>query len=407
MPCLSVHAAPVPDSRGWIDATRTPWRRERGHNLGEIVMSNSPEDPPRAVPPNHPVPARPRVKAPFVEATSEEPIAPELLARRISDFDLHIEGRPLERLIERFRGELTERRLTRLKPLFYLSDEWGVPEGTVAIGIPFYLADAELTRVHALHGGLVEGDSEEDILRYLRHEMGHVVNYAYRLYTTEEWTQLFGPMSRPYLEQYRVVPFSTDFVRHLPGGYAQKHPDEDWAETFAVWMTPGVDWRARYGDSPGALAKLEACERMIAALRDRDPDVTDTQIDDEVSGIHTTLQEYYGSVDASEVSIPRSLDGDLQAIFARRAAAPAETARTGDAALLLRRQQDSLVRSVYRWTGVDPAELYPLVEHLARRAAALQLDYALHERDAILVELSGFLTTLAMNYVYTGKFIGG
>jgi len=371
-------------------------------------MSTNSEDPKRPAPAAEPRLTPPRVKTPFVEATSEESITPELLARRISDFDLRIEGRPLERLIERFRGELTEQGLTRLKPLFYLSDEWGVPEGTVAIGIPFYLADAELTRVHALHGGLVEGDSEEDILRYLRHEMGHVVNYAYRLYTTEEWTQLFGPMSRPYLEQFRVVPFSTEFVRHLPGGYAQKHPDEDWAETFAVWMTPGVDWRARYEDSPGALAKLDACERMIAALREREPDVTDTTIDDEVSGIHRTLQEYYGSVDDSEVSIPRSLDGDLQAILARRAEAPAETERrTGDAALLLRRQQDSLVRSVYRWTGVDPALLYPLIEHLARRATALKLDYALHERDAILVELSGFLTTLAMNYVYTGKFIGG
>lgn len=369
-------------------------------------MSPTHEDSPRAAPEPEEQPPRSRVKAPLVEATSGEPVTPELLARRISDFDLRIEGHPLERLIERFRGELAAQGLTRLKPRFYLSDEWGVPEGTVAIGIPFYLADAELTRVHALHAGLVEGDSEEDILRYLRHEMGHVVNYAYRLYATEEWTQLFGPMSRPYTEHYRVVPFSTDFVRHLPGGYAQKHPDEDWAETFAVWMTPGLDWRARYGDSPGALAKLEACERMIAALREREPDVTDTDIDDDASGIHTTLQEYYGSVDADEVVIPRSLDGDLQAIFARRGAVEGEQ-RTGEAALLLRRQQDSLVRSVYRWTGVDPASLYPLVEHLARRAHALQLDYTLVERDAILVELSGFLTTLAMNYVYTGKFIAG
>jgi hypothetical protein len=373
-------------------------------------MSTIPDDSERRARATEPEgqPSQLRVEAPFVESASDDAIAPELLARRISDFDLRIEGRPLERLIERFRGELAQVGLTRLTPRFYLSDEWGVPEGTVAIGIPFYLADVELTRVHAVQAGLVEGDSEEDILRYLRHEMGHVVNYAYRLYATEEWTQIFGPMSRPYTEEYRVVPFSTDFVRHLPGGYAQKHPDEDWAETFAVWMTPRVDWRALYDDSPGALAKLEACDRMIAATRDRDPDVTDTEIDDEVSGIHTTLQEYYGSVDASEIKIPRSLDGDLQAIFARRATVPSEgNQRTGDAALLLRRQQDPLVRSVYRWTGVDPAALYPLVEHLARRANALRLDYALVERDAILVELSGFLTTLAMNYVYTGKFIAG
>jgi len=156
----------------------------------------------------------------FVEASAEEQIAPEILTRRICDFELRIEGRPLEKVIQRFLQELTGRGITRLKPRFYLSNEWGVPEGTVAIGIPFYLADERLLKVQAIKGGLVEGTTEEDILRYLRHEMGHVVNYAYRLYEAEEWTRLFGPMSRPYPETYRTLPFSPDFVRHLPGGYA-------------------------------------------------------------------------------------------------------------------------------------------------------------------------------------------
>ncbi|MBK9386900.1 MAG: putative zinc-binding metallopeptidase [Planctomycetes bacterium] len=369
-------------------------------------MSHDPEEPSRLRSSSELPLDRPLVEKAFVESTAEEPIPAEILSRRICDFDLRIEGRPLEKLIERFRAELTARGITRLQPRFYLSDEWGVPEGTVAIGIPFYLADPELVRVQAQHGGLVEGDGAEDILRYLRHEMGHVVNYAYRLHATEEWTSLFGPMSRPYAETYRVVPFSTDFVRHLPGGYAQKHPDEDWAETFAVWMTPELDWRALYGDSPGALAKLEYCERAFPSINARDPEITDTQIDDEVGAIRTTLQEYYGATVLGAVSIPHSLDGDLQVIFARRAAsAPTDTKRSGDAALLLRRQQDSLVRSVYRWTGVEPALLYQLVQHLAERARAMGISYALDERDPILVELSGFLTALGMNYAYTGKFI--
>jgi len=41
-----------------------------------------------------------------------------------------------------------------------------------------------------------------------------------------------------------------------------------------------------------------------------------------------------------------------------------------------------------------------------QRARSLGLNYPMHLRDEILVELSGFLTTLAMNYVYRGKFIG-
>jgi hypothetical protein len=110
-----------------------------------------------------------------------------MLSKRICDFDLRIEGRPLERVVERFRRELVRRGITRLAPHFYLTDEWGVPEGTVAIGIPFYLADESLLDMQRA-GGLVEGEGEEDVLRYLRHEMGHVVNYAYRLYATEDWT---------------------------------------------------------------------------------------------------------------------------------------------------------------------------------------------------------------------------
>ncbi len=389
-------------------------RQERDREIAMTSAESEPRSPPPTSTPapapgpdaNEPLPERPRVESSFVESAAEEAIPPEVLSRRISDFDLRIEGRPLERIIERFRAELAERGIRRLQPAFYLSDEWGVPEGTVAIGLPFYLGDEQLRRVQSVKGGLVEGESDEDILRYLRHEMGHVVNYAYRLYATEEWTQLFGPMSRPYTEQYRVVPFSPDFVRHLPGGYAQKHPDEDWSETFAVWMTPNSSWREIYADSAGALNKLEYCERTMAGLRERDPDVTSAQIDQEARDMHKTVQEYYDEVRLADVSIPRSLDGDLQVIFARRtAAAAAAEQRMGDGAALLLRQRDSLVKSVYRWTGVDPDLLYQLLAHLGARAKALSIDYALAERDAILVELSGFLTTLAMNYVYRGKFI--
>ncbi len=108
--------------------------------------------------------------------------------------------------------------------------------------------------------GFVEGAGRVELLRYLRHEMGHVVNYAYRLYEQEDWVRHFGAMTQPYLEEYRPEPFSRRFVHHLPGWYAQKHPDEDWAETFAVWLTPGAHWRADYAEWPEALAKLEFCD---------------------------------------------------------------------------------------------------------------------------------------------------
>lgn len=356
-------------------------------------------------------------EAPTFETMGEEEISPEILGRRICDFDLRIEGRPLEKVIERFRTELHARQIRNLQPAFYLTDEWGVPEGTVAIGMPFYLADATLLKVQKRkRAGLVEGESDEDVLRYLRHEMGHVVNYAYRLYARPEWTRIFGSMSRPYTEDYHVVPFSSDFVRHLPGGYAQKHPDEDWAETFAVWMTPKLDWRELYQDSPGALQKLEYCARTMDALQGVAPEVTSTAVDYDTREIKATVQEFYEAIDLGEAKIPRSLDGDLVLIFAPLASEVApegatmagqSPGRLGDAALLLKRHGPFLANSVYRWTGVDPSLITSLIAHLRKRAAALQLQYPLSERDSILVALSGFLTALAMNYQYKGKFVAG
>jgi hypothetical protein len=319
-------------------------------------------------------------------------IEPELLEQRICDFDLQIEGRALERVIDRFRAELEAFGITQVKPAFYLSDEWGVPEGTVAIGIPFYLADDRLLRLHG-RGVIVEGEGEHDILRYLRHEMGHVVNYAYRLFASPEWTELFGQMTLPYEEEYTAVPFSPDFVRHLPGSYAQKHPDEDWAETFAVWMTPGLPWRELYADSPGALRKLEYCDRTMRLLRDQPPLVTSVELDDDVQRLTTTLHDYYADSD-SHIRIPRSLDSDLQAVFRARSEGEGEME---DACELMRRHQRALAVSVYRWSAVLPEFVLRLIAHLVTRAQELELRYPKADRELVLLDFTAFLTMLAAN----------
>ncbi len=222
-----------------------------------------------------------------------------LSSRPIRDLGLTIAGTPLEPVLAEFRRELDRAGIRRVRPRFYLSTEWGVPFGTVAIAIPFYLARRELTALHAERTGHVEGVGRADLLRYLRHEMGHVVNYAYRLYEREDWVKLFGSMTQPYLEEYRPEPFSRRFVRHLPGWYAQKHPDEDWAETFAVWMTPGLDWRAEYAGWPEALAKLEYCDRADGAARATATRlVTDDELDEDVGELDYSLDEYYGGSDS-------------------------------------------------------------------------------------------------------------
>src|SRR4051812_4009204 len=218
-----------------------------------------------------------------------------LFGAPIRDLGLKIAGTRLEPVIDEFRKELAQLGL-RVVPRFHLSTEWGVPFGTVVIGIPFYLAHPDLTALHGEQVGHIEGFNRTDILRYLRHEMGHVVNYAYKLYNRETWVKLFGSITQPYREEYRPQPFSRRFVRHLPGWYAQKHPDEDWAETFAVWMTPLRDWRADYPQWPSALAKLELCDRLVATFAVREPLVTPTEHDDDVAALDYSLREFYRSL---------------------------------------------------------------------------------------------------------------
>lgn len=318
----------------------------------------------------------------------------------IRDLKLTIEGTPLEPVLAEFRAELERVGLRLLKPRFYLSTEWGVPFGTVAVAIPFYLARPDLTSQYAEHAGYVEGASRTDILRYLRHEMGHVVNYAYELYNDPTWVEQFGSMAQPYREEYRVQPFSRRYVRHLPGGYAQKHPDEDWAETFAVWMTPGVDWRADYADRPVALAKLQFCERTVGALHDRVPVVTAVELDEDVGELNEPLEAYYRRLAVVRGEPMPRLDGDLRALFEEEGAGERRPAGP-----FIRRLERPLCADVYRWTGHLPERTRALVRHLAGRADELHLTYPESAEPRVAVGLTAMVTTLAMNHIYGGAYV--
>lgn len=190
----------------------------------------------------------------------------DLMGRRVGDLPLQISGR-LEEVLDQLRGELLAKGIKWL-PRFYLgeADFWTADMGT-AVNIPWYLADDMMW-------GLVNAQdaryTPEEVLGILRHETGHALGYAYDLWRRQDWKRAFGAMGDEYRDEFPIDPSSTDFVRHLhvmesgPNAhYAQKHPDEDWAETFAVWLDPGSRWRETYASWPGALAKLEAVEQML------------------------------------------------------------------------------------------------------------------------------------------------
>jgi hypothetical protein len=239
-------------------------------------------------------------------------------------------------------------------------------------------------------------------MRYLRHEAGHAYNYAYRLYDRADWRQTFGPYSRPYRDRYRANPFSREYVRHILGWYAQKHPDEDFAETFAVWLTPDLDWRTEYRGW-GALAKLEYMDRVMREVAQTHADVPEPTADDlPVESMHYTVADHYRYVeDALPIEDERHFDGDLHTIFATSADAP-----SGESAgAFIRRHRREIVGRIGYWTGEGASTVRAFVDFLARRADDLTLVVRGLEAST-LIELTAFGTAVMMNLRYTDALDG-
>jgi hypothetical protein len=319
-----------------------------------------------------------------------------LLQARIKDLQLHLKSTPLEVMIQQLHGELEAKGLS-LRPECYLSDQWGCPSEVPVIGIPFYLADPALHSIERELGGNLE--SEEECRMYLRHEAGHVFSYSYRLFDTEEWKKLFGDFHQLYREDYKVKPFSRKFVNHIPGWYSQKHPDEDFAETFAVWLDPTSNWQKRYAGW-GALKKLQYVDAMVAKHGREAPLVTLGEPDLDVGDMETTVLDHYRQRELDEkveLQLGEQFDANLSEIFEAKGHAPAQ------AETFVRAERQSLIAAVGDLAGSMPV-VRALVDHMAARTAELGLTMELDRGHEYMARLTALVTTLAMNHLYTNRF---
>jgi hypothetical protein len=332
-----------------------------------------------------------------VEGGAPTPDKQRVLQARIKDLKLHLSGTALEKYIQRLYAELDAKGVS-LRPECYLSDQWGCPSGVPVIGIPFYLADPDLHSIEAELGAGAE--TEREIMMYLRHEAGHCFNYAFRLYETEEWRKLFGDFSKPYKDDYKPQPFSRKYVVHISGWYAQKHPDEDFAETFAVWLSPDSDWSKRYSGW-GALKKLEYVRSMSEQLGRAEPIVQLKSRDLDVDEMEETVLDHYRQRDLAErvdVQLREHLDEDLLNLFEGAGAAPAK------AETLIRAERQTLIQAVNQYTGVSRGVIRSVVDHILERTSALGLTVQLDRTREYLTRLTSLVTALAMNYLYTDRF---
>jgi hypothetical protein len=320
----------------------------------------------------------------------------ELLNKPVRDLGLKIEGSPVERSVQQLYLELEQKKLMKFRPPVYLTDEWGCPSGEPVIGLPFYLANSELAQLEKEINDL---EDSREVMMFLRHEAGHAFNYAYRLYNRPEWKQIFGWFRRPYRDNYRPVPFSRNYVRHMAGWYAQKHPDEDFAETFAVWLTPRSGWRKRYRGW-GAMAKLQYMDRLARELSNVEPVRKKGHTDITVDEMEMTLGELYRPAGEDVPIIDMATNTDLKDIFNAK-----RSKRARPAQQFLHEHRKAVVDKIAYWTGVQRPLVKKLVEAIENRIGELGLLTDSKRESEHLAEITVYASALAMNYLANGKFV--
>ncbi len=320
-----------------------------------------------------------------------------LLDLRMRDLRLRIAGSFFEEPIQQLSQELEARQL-RFRPYFWLSDEWFTPDGIPGIALPFYLAHPRLAKLE-LHEMLeVEGGTRDWCMRILRHEAGHAIENAYLLRRRRLRQQLFGKSSKPYPDYYQPKPYSRSFVRYLDVWYAQSHPDEDFAETFAVWLDPQSFWADRYKGWP-VMKKLQFMDSLMRELAGRESLVTTREQVDPLRRLYKTLRDHYDEKRKHYgIGGVPSYDADLRRLFSD----DASYAHNPPAAGFLHRIRKEVRRKVAGWTGEYQYTIDQVLQGMIERCQALGLRLTT-TREQAKWDFSILLTVQTMNYLHTGR----
>jgi len=316
----------------------------------------------------------------------------EILQIRVRDLHLQIPGSALDPLIERLYEELDANGIN-FHPSCYLADEWFCPDRIPIIGVPFCLAHPRLKHIEKKMLYEVEGGTEASCMRLLHHECGHALNYAYELYKKTRWRELFGLFSVRYSNSYYYQPYSRRYVIHLEDNYAQSHPDEDFAETFAVWLTPRSRWEQKYRGWP-VIKKLRYMDSLMKKIANQPPVNTVRERPPwSASRMTSTLAAHYERKrKALGSEFQGFYDDSLEILFASKSGDPSSP----KASRFLRHNRHAIVNSVSRWTGHRKYDIRQLVNNLINRCDVLNL-YANPDQTDNIIGLTALLTAIAGN----------
>ena len=238
------------------------------------------------------------------------------------------------------------------------------------MAIPFYLAHPRLEQLERAQMLEVEGGTPEWCMKILRHEAGHAIDNAYKLRQRRRRQQLFGPSYMQYPDYYTPKPYSKSFVLHLDSWYAQSHPDEDFAETFAVWLNPHSDWRDALRRLAGAEEARIHGRADARARRQADASSARAARSSRCTALRKTLRAHYERKRRHYgVEHPHFYDRDLRKLFSD---APEHAANMKAARFIARVRRD-VRRMVAAWTGEYQYTIDQVLENMIRRANELNL----------------------------------
>jgi hypothetical protein len=321
----------------------------------------------------------------------------QLLDLRFKDLALTLEHTWVQDCVNRLYEELERKQLT-VRPHVWLAEEWFSPTGVPGVAIPFYLAHPRLIRLERSQMLEAEGATREECMRLLRHETGHAVQHAYRVERKRRWQKAFGRSSDPYPDYYLPNPASRRYVHHLDGWYAQSHPDEDFAETFAVWLTPRSAWRKRYADWPRALAKLETVDELMSELAGQAPEVRRRARPHAIDRIARTIGEHYEEKRSRYASrYSAAYDQALRRVFEADSARPHHPT----AASFIRAHRREMRELVCTWSGEAQFTVDQLLKEMTARCTELKLRTR-KPTGRLKLDFAVFLATQTVSTVFRG-----
>ena len=341
----------------------------------------------------------------------------ELLNTPINRLGVRIKGSFYETAIPQVISELRAAGVGRLEPVFYVSTGYGCIAGQPIISLGFYDFHPLIKELnHEIRGF---NYTEADMLGLLRHELGHAFCYCYKLYRTPEFRALFevaGNFFNTYPEgdHYEYNPWSKRYVNPAGDHYAQKHPDEDFAESFCVWLTPRSGWKRKYKKRSAVLEKLRYIDRSAGELGRQAPAVETNEgwMLEKVEEVKQTVGEFMGAspyllkqyYDASTGYV----DPDLKAMFRQEPRGIPRRQLLDDymrADAFVREQKQALLSRISYWVGVDTVVVQDLLDKLIHRSRTLDLWLERAGRERKLIELTTYVATLCANYKNAGVYL--